>query len=134
MPSRIMTAQGNPFVLGLQDALGLPRETVWFELRCAVDEVVTVQCGFHPQADGVAGWDPKPLLANYRLVPTACTTEGDPADAFVDELPTIPQPRGFREMEADQARHGLALAMGVLIGLVSAGAGMAAAHAFGLWL
>lgn len=32
-------------------ALGLPARTVWFELRCAVDEAVTVKCEYLP-SDG----------------------------------------------------------------------------------
>lgn len=71
MVSKVMIANGNPFVLALQDALGLPRETVWFELRCAVDEVVVVRCAYHPRADSAEGFDARPLLADYRLVPVA---------------------------------------------------------------
>lgn len=87
MPSKVMFAQGNPFVLALQDALGLPKTTQWFELRCAVDEAVVVRCAYLPRADGVEGFDARPLIAGYRLVPASAVTAGDPAEAFADEDP-----------------------------------------------
>ena len=34
---------GSDFGSKLAQAIGLPSETVWFELRCAVDEIVTVK-------------------------------------------------------------------------------------------
>ncbi|MEN7529325.1 hypothetical protein [Cupriavidus sp. DL-D2] len=85
MPSKVMFAQGNPFVLALMDALGLPKNTVSFEMRCALDEVVTVRCAYHPQADAAEGFDARPLLANYKLVPAGAATAGDPAEAFADD-------------------------------------------------
>ncbi|KAI3591643.1 hypothetical protein D9X30_3468 [Cupriavidus sp. U2] len=87
MSSKIMNAQGNPFVLALIDALGLPKHTISFEMRCAVDEVVTIRCAYHPQADAAEGFDARPLLANYKLVPASAVTAGDPAEAFADEGP-----------------------------------------------
>ena len=33
-------------------ALGLPKFTRSFELRCAVDEAVTVKCEYYPEVDG----------------------------------------------------------------------------------
>lgn len=87
MSSKIMSAQGNPFVLALMDALGLPKNTVSFEMRCALDEVVTVRCTYMPHADGVEGFDARPLIAEYKLVPASAVTAGDPAEAFVDDDP-----------------------------------------------
>lgn len=48
----------------LVEALGLPRNTAWFELRCAVDEAVTVKCEYYPAgSDGLAT-----VFAQYQLV------------------------------------------------------------------
>lgn len=88
MPSKVIFANGNPFVLALMDALGLPKTTQWFELRCERDQTVTVRCSYLPQADGVEGFDVRPLLANYKLVPASAATAGDPAEAFVDDAPS----------------------------------------------
>lgn len=87
MSSKVILANGNPFVLALMDALGLPKNTKSFELRCALDEVVTVRCTYMPRADGVEGFDARPLVAEYKLVPASAVTAGDPAEAFVDEDP-----------------------------------------------
>ncbi|KAB8062103.1 hypothetical protein GCN74_03505 [Janthinobacterium sp. FT14W] len=45
--------------------LGLPKHCISFELRCAVDEIVTVKCEFYPEE--VEGIDL--ALADYELVP-----------------------------------------------------------------
>jgi len=58
----------DPFVQQLVKALGLPRSTRSFELRCAVDEAVTVKCEYFPERDDATGFDPVPALAEYRLV------------------------------------------------------------------
>ncbi|MEN7529250.1 hypothetical protein [Cupriavidus sp. DL-D2] len=87
MPSKVILANGNPFVLALMDALGLPKSTKSFELRCALDEVVTVRCTYLPQAEGVEGFDAHPLVAEYKLVPAGAATAGDPAEAFTDDAP-----------------------------------------------
>ena len=81
-------------------ALGLPKRTVWFELRCAVNESVTAKCEFYPD-DG----DLLAELAEYRLVrrePTSgvvsskggATLAATPNEATRSSLPIIPQPRG----------------------------------------
>ena len=49
----------------LVDALGLPKRTVWFELRVHCDEVVSCVCEFYPE------FDPRRLesvLQSYELV------------------------------------------------------------------
>lgn len=47
--------------------LGLPKHCTSFELRCAVDEIVTVKCEYHPEeSDGI-----DKVLAEYELVPRA---------------------------------------------------------------
>ena len=60
--------------------LGLPKHCVSFELRCAVGEIVTVNCEYHPEdADGV-----DLVLAEYELVPrqTRAAVEPHPAEAI----------------------------------------------------
>lgn len=45
--------------------LGLPKHCISFELRCAVGEIVTVKCEYHPEeAQGI-----DLVLAGYELVP-----------------------------------------------------------------
>lgn len=66
--ANVMTAPG-PFALALMKALGLPARTVSFELRCAVNEVVTVKCEYHPVESTAAGFDAQPLLQEWVLVP-----------------------------------------------------------------
>ena len=66
--SKAIFATGNPFVLALRDALGLPKETIAFELRCEAGKAVTVRCTYLPPSDGVDGFDPRPLTREYMLV------------------------------------------------------------------
>jgi hypothetical protein len=47
--------------------LGLPPHTLWFELRCAANEFVTVKCEYAPDID--KSFDT--VLAEYELVPLA---------------------------------------------------------------
>lgn len=123
MAAILMPATRNPFVLALQDALGLPRETVWFELRCAVDEVVTVRCGYHPRADGVEGFDARTLLANYKLVPASAATAGDPAEAFADGDPE--QQGGFIVVEGGPPGISIAALVIGAVGMLALGAALA---------
>ena len=48
----------------LMEALNLPDNLVWFELRCAVDEVPSIVCEYYP--DPQAG--PMKEMARYTLV------------------------------------------------------------------
>ena len=133
MPSKAIHCQSNPFVLALMDALGLPKHTVSFELRCALDEAATVRCTYFPQAEGVEGFDPKPLLAQYKLVPASAVTQGDPAEAFADEgtepLPPPPGPEP-RILVDHPWPSPMTVALGLtgLIGVVGA-----LLYAFGVW-
>lgn len=79
MASKVMACY-DPFVAQLTKALGLPKHVRWFELRAAVDEAVTVRCEYFPDANNAEGFDPIPLLSEYRL--TAC---GGRASPWVDE-------------------------------------------------
>lgn len=86
MPSHKLMSQHDPFVKDLMEALGLPHATVSFDVRCAIDEAVTVRCTYYPRADDAAGFDPRPLLQTYQLVPTGGTVRGEPDEAFGDEV------------------------------------------------
>ena len=46
-------------------ALQLPKSTVWFELRCAVDEIVTVKCAYRPEVDQK---EVELILSEYEVV------------------------------------------------------------------
>lgn len=60
--------------------LGLPKHCVSFELRCAVGEIVTVKCEYHPEE--AKGFDL--VLAEYELVPrkTRAAVEPHPAEVI----------------------------------------------------
>jgi hypothetical protein len=45
----IMTPHVQELGQKLCDALGLPKRVVWFELRVACDELVTVKCEYYPE-------------------------------------------------------------------------------------
>lgn len=129
MPSHKLMSQHDPFVKDLMEALGLPHATVSFDVRCAVGEAVTVRCTYHPRADDGAGFDPRPLLQTYQLVPISAVTRGDPAEAFVDDpdgVPEVPQPRPSYRSGVSAGALGWGL-----FGLACAGAALA--YAFGLW-
>jgi hypothetical protein len=50
----------------LAKALNLPKHTMAFELRCAMNEIVTVKCEYYPEIDGVMSLIP--VIKEYRLV------------------------------------------------------------------
>lgn len=85
-PPQVMMAKGNPFVLALMEALGLPKTTTSFELRCAPDEAVMVRCTYHPRADDATGFNPRPVLQTYQLVPTGGTVRAEPDEASGDKV------------------------------------------------
>lgn len=60
--------------------LGLPKNCVSFELRCAAGEIVTVKCEFYPEE--VESFDLL-LLADYELVPRATPAAAEPHRAEV---------------------------------------------------
>jgi hypothetical protein len=60
----------------LIDALGLPKYTKWLELRVAVDEIVTVKCGYYPRIDAAAL-----AFAEYTVIDRR---DIEPAPGFVD--------------------------------------------------
>lgn len=61
--------------------LGLPKHCISFELRCAVGEIVTVTCEYHPEeATGIDA-----VLAEYELVPRKpYRIEGHPGPELQD--------------------------------------------------
>jgi len=50
----------------LTKALNLPPNTKSFELRCAMNEIVTVKCEYFPDQDSVVGMIP--VIKEYHLV------------------------------------------------------------------
>lgn len=61
----------------LMALLGMPKHVRSFELRCAVDEIVSVKCEYYPE--GATGFDT--VLAEYELVPRT-SAPADPIDAM----------------------------------------------------
>lgn len=59
---------GNEFGAMVINALGLPKHTRWFELRCAVGEKVKIKCKYFPDELDV-GEDGKliTVLKEYEL-------------------------------------------------------------------
>jgi hypothetical protein len=55
---------GNQIGKKLIEGLGLPKNTVSFELRCAVDEIVTVKCEYFPEGSDAI----ETLINDYRLI------------------------------------------------------------------
>lgn len=74
----------NNLLLGQQvgkkliDGLGLPKNTVSFVLRCAVDEIVTVRCEYFPE--GGEAFDT--LINDYQLIAVGGTIRLKPAFNF----------------------------------------------------
>jgi len=58
----------NDFGSQLIKILGLPKNTIWFELRCALDEFVSLKCEYYPDNLEVKKDEIKKLLAEYELV------------------------------------------------------------------
>ena len=49
------------------ELLGLPKGTIWFELRCAVNEMVTVKCEYYPDVPQIIDGEMVKLFAEYEL-------------------------------------------------------------------
>jgi hypothetical protein len=78
---QVMTVQTlGPQLIAL---LGMPKHVRSFELRCAVDEIVTVNCEYHPK--DALGFDT--ILAEYELVPRQTANKAAPLhfDAWMRE-------------------------------------------------
>ncbi|MGT2453769.1 hypothetical protein ACU4GI_10910 [Cupriavidus basilensis] len=99
----------NPFVLALMKALGLPKGTKAFELRCAVDEVVTVKCEYYPDGNSASGFDPRQLLSKYKLVEM---DEAEQASLKAADKPVVPQPTPFRRGEKGDLLTAAAIGLG----------------------
>lgn len=82
----------DPFVIDLMKVLGLPQSTTAFEVRCAFEEIVTVKCWYHPDDGSAAGFDPKLLLTEYRLV-EAGAAEKALVTRSAGNRPVVPQPQ-----------------------------------------
>lgn len=59
-----MAIMGQQIGQKLIDALGLPKNTVSFELRCAVNEAVTVRCEYFPEGEEAIDT----LINDYQLI------------------------------------------------------------------
>lgn len=66
-----MAILGQHISQDLLKALGLPKQTIGFTLRCRYDEIVTVECEYY--ADG----DFQTALAEYELVNKEPATQLD---------------------------------------------------------
>jgi hypothetical protein len=60
----------------LEALLGLPKNVRSFELRCAVNEIVTVKCEYYPEITSIEA-----VLAEYELVPRTSPPEVAPVAA-----------------------------------------------------
>lgn len=58
--------RGKIFGGMLAKALGLPSNTKSFELRCAMNELVTVKCEFYPEIESLI--KTIPVIKEYKLV------------------------------------------------------------------
>lgn len=93
-----MAIVGNT-VIGAQlcNALGLPKNTRWFELRVGVDELVTIKCEYLPEdLDGALL---EPILAEYQLVEKQQKTFAERVAA--GEIPAPPPPPLSRAVRED---------------------------------
>jgi len=61
-----MAVLGHQIGEELIAALGLPKHTCAFTLRCAVDEIVSVECEYYPEMKG--GHTLDIVLSRYELV------------------------------------------------------------------
>jgi hypothetical protein len=60
---------GNQFGSDFGKLLGLPKNVVWFELRCAVNEAVTVKCAHYPDIPEIDdSGELVKLFSEYTLV------------------------------------------------------------------
>jgi hypothetical protein len=62
-----MAVTSNDFGSALAKMLGLPGDVIWFELRCAVDDLVTVRCAYYPDIDLDKNGKLETVLAEYKL-------------------------------------------------------------------
>lgn len=58
-----MAIMGQQIGKDLCDALGLPKQTIGFTLRCYSQEIVTVECEYYPEGELITR-----ALAQYSLV------------------------------------------------------------------
>jgi len=52
-------------VLALLDALKLPKHTKWFSIHFSYDSIVTIECEYYAEKDGIK--ELEPILSKYRL-------------------------------------------------------------------
>ncbi len=59
-----MMAEPSKFIGEISKSLGIPKNARWFELRCAVGEIVTVKVEYYPSVDE----DEEPITERFELV------------------------------------------------------------------
>lgn len=75
---------GHEIGQALCDALGLPKRTVAFTLRCRAMEAVQVECEYYPEDAGAI----RSALMEYELVPRRAAWSETPAEPD----PSVPAP------------------------------------------
>jgi hypothetical protein len=76
-----MTPQTQDLGKKLCAVLGLPKRVLWFELRVAYDEAVTVKCEYHPESvDGRPTIDT--VLAEYEFEVVSREVQPAPDERF----------------------------------------------------
>lgn len=67
-----MAHTGHELGAELSNLLKLPKNVIWFELRCAIDEIVTIKCAYYPDdfptKETEAGVELIRCLDEYELV------------------------------------------------------------------
>lgn len=93
----IMNPNAQELGQKLCDALGLPKNVRWFELRVAVDEAVTVKCEYFPESDG--GELLESVLAEYKV------EQKKPISESVEQIPAPPKPPLSRMIKDGALRY-----------------------------
>jgi hypothetical protein len=60
-----MIKSGNELGSELVEFIGLPKNCIWFELRCHIDETVTIKCEYYPKIEKEPT---KKIFAKYKLI------------------------------------------------------------------
>ena len=66
----------DEFVTKLTEVIGLPKYCKWFELRCAVDEAVTIIAEYYPDPEGI-----ETITERFRLEKIDVEDDDDPDES-----------------------------------------------------
>ncbi|HYD58956.1 MAG TPA: hypothetical protein VEC35_01280 [Noviherbaspirillum sp.] len=69
---------GHQLGAQLVKALGLPNQCVWFELRCAAGEPISIRCEYYP--DKQDGQEFESILTKYEVVERTVAHGSEPVD------------------------------------------------------